>query len=115
MNTKLNTIKKLIKEERYDEALHKVIILERMVGDSPDILSLKGDLIQLTNYDGAFDLQDAADCYKKIIEQCPYNFEAYIELYKFYKNVINDEEKAHNIRLKAIDVISDIHLFFSEN
>lgn len=113
MNTKLNNIYKLIKKERYDEALHKTILLERMVGQDPAILMLKASLIQQTSDDNQLGLKDAEKCYRKVMENYPYNMGAYIELYNFYNNVMNDEAKAIEIKDMAEEVLDEIKSLFN--
>lgn len=102
-----------MKKEKYDEALHKTILLERMVGQDPTILMLKAKLIQKTSNDGQFGLEDAEKYYKKVMENYPYNMEAYIESYNFYNNAMEDDAKALEIKDMAEEVLDEIKSFFN--
>ena len=86
-------IKKLYREQRYDEALAEVLVQLEANCESPTLWVLRGNLIQLAD-NNPFPLEDAERSYLKALEIDPGHLEAMEDLAHFYQAVIVDPAKA---------------------
>lgn len=99
--------RELAAREEYDEALAVVEGLCRTADAWPELLVLKGDLLQLTD-DDRYSLADAENAYRQAIEMDPSCIEAYIELSEFYAHVLDDADRAQDIREQGTRAVLDV-------
>lgn len=104
LQVKFKKAKRLAAAGEYDKALRVVEDLCKDADAWPDLLVLKGDLIQVTD-EGAYTLEDAEAAYNEAIEIDPAHVEAYTELSELYASVLDEPEKARNVRQQGKDAI----------
>jgi tetratricopeptide (TPR) repeat protein len=98
--------KALAAHGEYDQALSVVESLCAITDAWPDLLVLKGDLIQVSQQ-GEYSLQDAEDAYRQAIDIDPAHIEAYIELSELYATVLEQPQRARDIRQQGRNVLLD--------
>jgi len=83
----------LYEEEKFDDALSVIESYGKNCDLSPNLLVLKGRLIQLAD-GGRFELQDAQQAFLEALEHDNCHIVALLELGWFYLNVCDDASKA---------------------
>jgi tetratricopeptide (TPR) repeat protein len=98
--------KALAADGQCDQALKQVEALCEITDAWPDLLVLKGDLIQVSER-GDYSLRDAEEAYRQAIDIDPAHIEAYIELSELYSTVLQQADQARAIRQQGRNVLLD--------
>jgi tetratricopeptide (TPR) repeat protein len=106
LQDKFKRARELASHGQHEQAMRLVEELCEQADAWPELLVLKGDLIQLTD-DDRYNLSDAEVAYSQAIDMDPYHVEAYAELAEFYASAMNNEDKASQMRKQGMKALMD--------
>jgi tetratricopeptide (TPR) repeat protein len=101
MNLPLRDIRNKLKEGKIQEALSLIKQIEQEGPLCPAVLVLKGYCIQLDDETTPYELSDAEEAFKRVIEMDEDYTPAIVELAWFYLNVLDDAERAAGLFERA--------------
>ena len=92
MKETLDQVRQLYTDERFDDALRLIENKSKTNDLPPNLLILKGRLIQLSEK-GNYELLDAERCFLDVLEQDHENVTALLELGWLHVNVLNNSSQ----------------------